>query len=199
MSFSPAIDSLIKSLSRMPGVGPKSAQRIALHILERDQAIGHDIAKALVTAIEKVKHCKKCRTLTEYDLCEICASKSRDEHQLCIVENPTDIHAIEQSGEYQGRYFVLHGNISPLDGIGPEQIGIPELLDLIDDSEINEVIIATSATVEGEATAYFIAGELSEYSIKTSRIAHGIPLGGELEYVDGGTIARALNSRTSIN
>ncbi len=195
MSHSPLVQSLIQSLCCLPGVGPKSAQRMALQILEKKRDAGLELAESLIQAIEKVGHCAQCRTLTEQAICDICASMQRDSTLLCVVENPMDVSAIEQSGEYRGKYFVLLGHLSPLDGIGPEQVGIPTLIDLVARSDIEEVILATSTTVEGEATAYYLSEHLASHEVTVSRIAYGVPLGGELEYVDGGTIARALSGR----
>ena len=199
MSHSPLVQSLIQALCCLPGVGPKSAQRMALHILEKNRAAGLELAHSLSVAVEKVGHCTVCRTLTEQAICDICASTQRDPTLLCVVENPMDVSAIEQSGEYRGKYFVLLGHLSPLDGIGPEQIGIPALLELVACSGIEEVILATSTTVEGEATAYYLSEHLAPHEVSVSRIAYGVPLGGELEYVDGGTIARALSGRGKFN
>lgn len=195
MAHSPLVHNLVQALCCLPGVGPKSAQRMALHILERNREAGQQLADALTEAVERVGHCQRCRTLTEETLCAICSSNARDDSILCVVENPMDVMAIEQSGEYRGRYFVLLGHLSPLDGIGPEEIGVPELLETVGASEVEEVILATSTTVEGEATAYYLAEHLAPHGVNVSRIAHGVPLGGELEYVDGGTIARALSGR----
>lgn len=198
MQYSPAIQQLIDALCKLPGVGPKSAQRMALHILQRDRHAGREIAATLEVAVEQVGHCNKCRTLTEDATCHICASPRRDTNVLCVVENPSDVFAIEQSSEFHGCYFVLLGNLSPIDGVSAEDIGIPKLLDYVANSEIKEVILATGTTLEGEATAYYIAEQLSVFTeVRVSRIAHGVPLGGELEYVDGGTIARALSGRSS--
>ncbi|MBT8140431.1 MAG: recombination mediator RecR [Gammaproteobacteria bacterium] len=195
MAHSPLVQNLVQSLCCLPGVGPKSAQRMALHILERNREAGAQLALSITEAVERVGHCQRCRTLTEETLCSICRSKAREDALLCVVENPMDVMAIEQSGEYRGRYFVLLGHLSPLDGIGPDEIGIPILLDTISNSEVQEVILATSTTVEGEATAYYLAEHLAPLGVNVSRIAHGVPLGGELEYVDGGTIARAFAGR----
>jgi len=198
MSQSPAIQQLIESLRCLPGVGPKTAQRMALHILERDRVAGAELANSLHHAIETVGRCQHCRTLTEESLCQLCASPRRASNILCVVENPSDVYAIEQSGEFSGRYFVLLGKLSPLDGIGADDIGIPDLLERVASNDIEEVIIATSATLEGEATAYYIAEQLAAIKgVVVSRIAHGVPMGGELEYVDGGTIARAIHGRSN--
>ena len=198
MNQSPLIQQLIDSLCCLPGVGPKSAQRMALHLLERKPEAGIALSAAIAEAIDKVGRCSRCRTLTESPLCQICASARRDGHTLCVVESPLDIYAIEQSGEYQGYYFVLFGHLSPIDGIGPEDIGIDQLIALVEKEQIQEVILATGTTAEGEATAYYISEQLRSDGITLSRIAHGVPMGGELEYVDGGTLARALAGRLQL-
>ncbi len=198
MSFSPLIRQLIDSLRILPGVGQKTAQRMALHLLERDRAGGLRLAQALTEALERVGHCSRCRTLSEDELCPQCADPRRDDGVLCVVQGPPDVFAIEQTG-YRGRYFVLKGHLSPLDGLGPEAIGIPELLQRVEQGAFGEVIIATNPTVEGEATAHYIAQLLSPQGITVSRIAHGVPLGGELELVDGGTLSHALAGRKPIS
>lgn len=197
MSFSPLINQLIESLRILPGVGRKSAQRMALQLLERNRQGALSLADALTQAMDKVGYCEQCHTLSEETLCPQCASPNRDDHLLCIVESPLDVFAIEQTG-YQGRYFVLKGHLSPLDGLGPEAIGIPELLKRIEQASFQEVILATNSTVEGEATAHYIAQLLNPKKIAVSRIAHGVPLGGELEFVDGGTLSHALAGRRPI-
>jgi recombination protein RecR len=197
MSFSPLIRQLIDALRTLPGVGQKSAQRMALQMLERDRSGGLRLAQALTKAMEGVGHCKRCRTLSEDEVCNLCSDPRRDDNLLCVVEGPLDVFAVEQTG-YRGRYFVLKGHLSPLDGLGPEAIGIPELMARIEAGEFVEAILATNPTVEGEATAHYIAQLLAEKNIVTSRIAHGVPLGGELELVDGGTLAHALAGRRPI-
>lgn len=194
MSFSPLIRQLIDSLRSLPGVGQKTAQRMALQLLERDRAGGLRMAQALTAAMEGVGHCKRCRTLSEDDLCPQCADPRRDDSLLCVVEGPLDVFALEQTG-FRGRYFVLRGHLSPLDGLGPESIGIPELLARIEAGSFGEIILATNPTVEGEATAHYIAQMLADKPLSLTRIAHGVPLGGELELVDGGTLAHALAGR----
>ena len=196
--FSPLIKELMESLRCLPGVGPRSAQRMALHLLERDREGALQLAKAVKAAAEGVGRCQQCRTLTEDELCQICASPAREIKTLCVVENPSDVMAFEQAGGFGGRYFVLMGHLSPIDGIGPADIGIDELLQRVEDNQVEEVILATNPTVEGEATAYYIAEELKNLGVTASRIAHGVPLGGELEYVDGGTLAHALAGRTKV-
>jgi recombination protein RecR len=199
MSFSPLINHLIESLRCLPGVGPKSAQRMAMHILEHDRSRGASLAAALAKAIEHVGHCDTCRTLTEQTRCEICSSAKRDERLLCVVEQPSDVIAVEQSGTYRGRYYVLMGHLSPIDGVGPDQLGLPQLFDILAAGGVEEMIIATNPTVEGEATAYFIAEQAKPLGVSVSRIAHGVPLGGDLDLVDMGTLAHAFKGRTKIS
>ncbi len=198
MSFSPLIQQLINTLRCLPGVGPKSAQRMAFHLLERDREGGLALAEALQGAIANIGRCERCRTLCEEALCAICASSSRDRSLLCVLESPTDALAIEQTGGYNGVYFVLTGHLSPIDGIGPDDLGIDQLLARLRQGEVQEMILATNPTVEGEATAHYIAEQVRELGIRVSRIAHGVPVGGELEYVDGGTLAHALAGRRSL-
>lgn len=195
VNFSPLIDQLIDALRVLPGVGPKSAQRMAFQLLERQRQGAIKLADALVAAMERVGHCEDCRTLTEQTLCAICADKRRDDQVLCVVESPADVTAFEQSGGYRGHYFVLMGHLSPIDGIGPSDIGIDKLVHLAKRREAKEIILATNPTVEGEATAYYITQQFKQLGIPVSRIAHGVPLGGELEYVDSGTLAHALSGR----
>lgn len=198
MFSSPLIDKLVESLRCLPGVGPKSAQRMALYLLEKNRGGGRHLSATLLEAIEKVGNCKQCRTLTEEELCPICASPSRNTRLLCVVGSPADVYAIEQTGAYRGLYFVLTGHLSPIDGVGPEQIGVPELLKILESREVDEVILASNPTVEGEATAYYIAEQIKSLNIVMSRIAHGVPVGGELEFVDGGTLSHAFNGRQLI-
>jgi recombination protein RecR len=198
MSFSPLLQQLISALRCLPGVGPKSAQRMAFHLLERDKEGAINLAQSLNMAVEEIGHCKKCRTLSETELCNICDSGTRDESLLCVLESPVDVLAVEQTGGYNGLYFVLSGHLSPIDGIGPEDLGIDLLLERLKTDDIKELILATNPTVEGEATAHFIAAQVEGSDIKVSRIAHGVPVGGELEFVDGGTLAHALAGRRSL-
>jgi recombination protein RecR len=199
MKYSPKLARLIDALRCLPGVGPKSAQRMAFYLLERDRDGGGSLSQALAEALSSVGHCKQCRMLTESDLCSICASVQRDTAQLCVVESPADVVAIEQSGGFRGRYFVLMGHLSPLDGVGPAELGLDDFERLLREGEVREVILATNPTAEGEATAHYL-GELAlRLGIKASRIAHGVPVGGELEYVDGGTLAHALAGRTAVS
>jgi len=195
MAHSPLINQLINSLKCLPGVGAKSAQRMAYHLLERDRNGARKMSHALTQSMEKVGHCQSCRILTEYELCDICQSAKRDKQVLCVVETPSDVYAIEQSGSYRGTYFVLMGHLSPLDGIGPQQLHLDTLKSRIENEAINELILATNTTVEGEATAHYIVEMLKPYNIKVTRIAHGVPLGGELEYIDGSTLGHAFNGR----
>lgn len=197
MSFSPLVRELMDALRVLPGVGQKSAQRMALHLLERNRSGGQRLAHALEQALEKVGHCRRCRALSEDELCGLCLDERRDNSQLCVVQGPQDIYAIEQTG-YRGRYFVLRGLLSPLDGLGPEAIGIPQLLERISAEGFAEVILATNPTVEGEATAHYIAQSLQDGDTLVSRLAHGMPLGGELDSVDGGTLTHALTGRKAI-
>ncbi len=198
MSFSPLLQQLITALRCLPGVGPKSAQRMAFHLLERDSQGAIALADALKSAVSEIGHCSSCRTLSEQEICDICASDSRDKNLLCVLESPIDVLAVEQTGGFNGLYFVLSGHLSPIDGIGPEDLGIDLLLDRVQAGDIKELILATNPTVEGEATAHFIAAQVKDMGVKVSRIAHGVPVGGELEFVDGGTLAHALAGRRSL-
>lgn len=195
MSFSPSMEKLIDALRCLPGVGPKSAQRMTLHLLERDREGADVLAVALSDAIEKIGHCSRCRNFTELEVCEICGDPKRDQSVVCVVETPADVLAVEGSSSFRGRYFVLMGHLSPIDGVGPENIGLDRLHKLVMNEGIEEVILATNPTVEGEATAYYITDLLQPGGVKVSRIAHGVPLGGELEYVDGSTLAHAFSGR----
>jgi len=194
----PLLEQLIEALRCLPGVGPKSAQRMALHLLERDREGGRQLSAILATAMERIGRCKLCRNLTEQELCRICANVQRDASLLCVVESPGDVLAIEQATGYRGRYFVLMGRLSPLDGIGPAELGLDELARRLDDSPPAEIIIATNPTVEGEATAYYLQRMAQKQGITVTRIAHGVPLGGELEFTDQSTIAHAFSSRQLI-
>jgi len=198
MKFSPALQELIEALRCLPGVGPKSAQRMTLHLLERDREGASALAAALQTAVDRVDHCSRCRNFTELDVCEICIDSRRDAGTICVVETPADVLAVEQSGSYRGVYFVLMGHLSPIDGIGPAEIGLDNFQQRVVDEGISEVILATNPTVEGEATAYYLSDVLQREGVKVSRIAHGVPLGGELEYVDGSTLAHAFSGRRPV-
>lgn len=199
MSYSPLIDELIDALRCLPGVGAKSAQRMSFQLLERNRQGAARLSSALAKAVEKVGHCASCRTLTENEQCFICADSRRDNQTICVVESPADVVAFEQSGDYKGLYFVLMGHLSPIDGIGPAEIGIDHLLARAAELAVSELILATNPTVEGEATAYYITEQMRSRGIAVSRIAHGVPLGGELEYVDSGTLAHALKGRRRID
>jgi len=196
--YGKTIDQLIDALRILPGVGVKSAQRMALQLLEKNREGAFKLAEAVNEAATKVGKCQQCRTLTEHDLCDICSDPSRSDSQLCVVENPADLFAIEQAGGYRGKYFVLLGHLSPIDGIGPEQLGIDKLIERLQSNQVNELILATNLTVEGEATAHFIADKAKSLGVEVSRIAYGVPMGGELEYVDGGTLNLALQSRKTL-
>lgn len=198
MSHSPLIGRLIEALRCLPGVGPKSAQRMTYHLLERDREGARRLAEALLEAVDKVGHCRDCRTLSEVEVCPICSSARRDRSLLCVVESPTDVQALEQSTGYQGLYFVLLGHLSPLDGIGPNDIGLDRLATRLGQGEVKEVILATNPTVEGEATAHYISEMVHARGIRATRIAHGVPLGGELEFVDGGTLSHAFHGRREV-
>jgi len=198
MSFSPLIRQLIDALRVLPGVGQKSAQRMALQLLERERQGGQRLASALSAAMEGVGYCQRCRTLSEDQICGFCADPRRDDSLLCVVEGPMDVFAVEQTG-YRGRYFVLKGHLSPIDGLGPDAIGVPELERRVAEGGFTEMIIATNPTVEGEATAYYIAQLLAPRGLTISRIAHGVPLGGELDLVDGGTLTHAFAGRKPIS
>ena len=193
--MSPLLQQLIDSLKCLPGVGPKSAQRMAFHLLERDTEGARKLSAALTEAVDNIGHCAMCRTLSETELCEICASASRDDGAVCVLETPADILAIEQTAEFRGKYFVLMGHLSPLDGIGPEELGLGLLEARLAMGVIKELILATNPTVEGEATAHYISNMASNHKVVTTRIAHGVPLGGELEYIDAGTLAHAFSGR----
>ena len=196
--YGKTIDQLIDALRILPGVGAKSAQRMALQLLEKNREGAFKLAEAVNEAATKVGKCQQCRTLTEHDVCDICSDPSRSDSQLCVVENPADLFAIEQAGGYRGKYFVLLGHLSPIDGIGPEQLGIDKLIERLQSNQVNELILATNLTVEGEATAHFIADKAKSLGVEVSRIAYGVPMGGELEYVDGGTLNLALQSRKTL-
>lgn len=198
MRFSPLLDQLIEALRCLPGVGPKTAQRMALQLLTRGRENGKRLAQSLTDAMTHINHCQQCRIFSETEYCEICSSTHRDPHLLCIVENPVDVSMIEQTSSFRGKYFVLLGHLSPLDGLGPEEIGIAKLKLQFERGNLQEVIIATNPTVEGEATAHYISELAKQYSIKVTRIARGVSLGSELEYIDPNTLAHALAGREVI-
>jgi recombination protein RecR len=198
MSASPLLEQLIQAFRCLPGVGPKSAQRMAFYLLQREREKGKHLAGALHQAMHEIGHCQQCRTFSETDLCRLCVSPHRDPALLCIVESPTDMIAVEQMSTYRGQYFVLLGHLSPLDGIGPEDIGIKQLTVRLNTAVVKEVILATNPTVEGEATAHYLSELIKHYPIKITRIAHGVPLGGELEYIDSRTLEQAFLWRKTI-
>ena len=195
MSSSTLVNQLIEALRCLPSVGPKSAQRMAYYLLERDRSGADNLSAVLAKAVKEVGHCEQCRSLSEQTICDICISTNRDRTTLCIVESPSDVQVIDQSTDFKGLYFVLMGHLSPLDGIGPEEIGLGLLATRLDQGEVKEVVLATNFTVEGEATAHYISEMVNSRNIIASRIAHGVPVGGELEYVNGTTISRAFSGR----
>lgn len=194
----PLLDQLVDSLRCLPGVGPKSAQRMAFHLLQRNRDGGLRMAELLQLAMERISHCTVCRDFTEAQICRVCSDASREQEKLCIVESPSDLAALEKATDYRGLYFVLHGKLSPLDGIGPEMLGLEGLCDRFDSGTVAEVILATNSTVEGEATAHYIGEMARVRRLSVMRIAHGVPLGGELEYVDGGTLSHAFAGRKPV-
>ena len=196
--MSPLLQQMIDALRCLPGVGPKSAQRMAFHLLERNRDGALKLSAVLQQAVDEIGHCKQCRTLSEYDECQICSDLSRDNSLLCVVETPVDVLAIDQATGFRGKYFVLMGHLSPLDGVGPVELGMDLLEQRFKQGGIKEIILATNPTVEGEATAHYISEIADEQGIAASRIAHGVPLGGELEFVDGGTLAHAFSGRKLI-
>ena len=191
------VTELVNALTILPGVGKKSAQRMALYLLDRNKDGATILANTLLQAVDSIQRCSSCRMLTSKNLCAVCSDNSRDSLSICVVESPSDVLAIESTGGYRGKYFVLLGRLSPIDGVGPEELGINELLNRINVEGIKEIILATSSTVEGDATSIFIKDHVK--NVKVSRISYGIPIGGELEYVDGTTIARAIEGRVEIN
>lgn len=199
MAYSPLLTELIEAFRCLPGVGPKSAQRMAFHLLDRDRNGAEKLARTLSQSVKDIGNCTRCRMFTENEECSLCASPRRDATTLCIVETPADVAAIEQSAGYSGLYFVLMGHLSPLDGIGPDELGLDLLEARLKQEDIAEIIIATNPTVEGEATAHYLAELATTMKVKASRIAHGVPIGGELEFVDGGTLSHALAGRRDVN
>lgn len=199
MKHPEALSRLIDALHALPGIGPKSAQRLAFRLMQDGRGSARELALSLQHALESIGRCRRCRMLAEGELCPLCASPARDEAQLCVVESPADVIAVENSGAYRGRYFVLMGHLSPLDGIGPAELGLHELDLLLAGGAVREVILATNSTVEGEATAHYISEMARVRGLKATRIAQGVPFGGELEYVDGGTLAAALAGRQSVS
>ncbi len=193
----PLLERLIDQLRILPGVGQKTAQRMAYHLLERDRAGGRALAQALQAAMDGIGHCRRCRNFSQAELCRLCSAPGRNDALLCVVEQPADLAAIEASGSFEGRYFVLHGRLSPLDGVGPDALGLEQLPGVVAHWQVGEVILATSATLEGEATAQYIQA-LLQGRVRLTKIAHGVPLGGELEYIDANTLAHALSGRKQL-
>ena len=191
------LSDLVDALCCLPGIGKKSAQRISFHLLQRDREGALRLSRSLAEAMDKIGYCERCRTFSETPVCNLCNSNSRDRTLLCVVESPADVYAVEDAG-YRGLYFVLMGHLSPLDGIGPEDLGLDRLEKLLGEGEISEVILATNTTVEGDATAHFIGELVRKFSLRVTRIAHGVPMGGELEYVDSNTLSHALSGRREI-
>ncbi|MCX7099492.1 MAG: recombination mediator RecR [Methylococcales bacterium] len=189
---------LVQNLCCLPGVGPKSAQRMAFYLLQRDRIGARKLAETLLQALDTIGHCQQCRTLSETAVCELCADNSRDDSLVCIVESPADVWVINQATGFKGRYFVLHGRLSPLDGIGPDELGLDILEQRLASGTVKELILATNSTVEGEATAYFINEIAKKHQVPANRIAHGVPMGGELEFIDSGTLSHAFNGRKGI-
>lgn len=198
MSQSPLLLQLMEALRCLPGVGPRSAQRMAFHLLERDREGALKLSRVLQEAVENIGHCQRCRTLSEDDICRLCADPSRDASLICIVETPADVLALEQATDFRGNYFVLMGHLSPLDGIGPAELGLEVFEQRLQQGGISEIILATNPTVEGETTAHYISQMAEEYGVQATRLAHGIPLGGELEYIDSGTLAHAFSGRQKL-
>ncbi len=199
ISFSPLLNELIEAFRCLPGVGPKSAQRMALHLLQYDHSGGKNLSQILGKSMQEIRNCARCRTFCETEICHFCSNSKREQNLLCVVESPHDILAFEQTAHFYGLYFVLMGHLSPLDGIGPHELGLEALRERFAENIIKEIIIATSSTVEGQTTAYYIAKMAKEYNIQTSTLAQGVPLGGELEYIDSNTLAHAFNERKVIN
>jgi recombination protein RecR len=199
MSTPSSLDSLIEALRCLPGVGPKSAQRIAYYLMQHDRSGAHRLADTLGIALNVVRHCERCNTFTEELICERCSSPRRDASLLCIVETPVDMNMMEQTLAYTGLYYVLMGRVSPLDGIGPRELQLERLLARASDGVVEEVVVATNFTNEGEATAHYLSAMLKTRNIRVSRIARGVPVGGELEYVDSGTLAQAFRERRSFD
>ncbi len=198
MKISPLVDNLIEAFQCLPGVGPKSAQRMVFYLLERDREAGDILSDSLKNALNQVSKCNRCRVFTEASLCNICESSKRDSYTLCVVESVADVFAIEHSNHFSGRYFVLHGNLSPIDNIGPDQLALDKLFGLVRSEETTELILATNSTLEGEATSNYIFESLKDIdTLEITKLALGVPLGGELEYVDGGTLMHALSGRVN--
>lgn len=195
--LSPVLENLVKALSALPGIGRKTSQRLAIHLISQKPDVARQLSAALTEAVEQIGKCQTCRNLTEQQVCGICSDLKRDEKLLCVVESPMDVLAIETAGGYRGRYFVLYGRLSPIDGIGPSQIGLGDLENLVRQGQIDEVILATNLTVEGEATAHYISDRVKSLGSRVTRIAHGVPTGGELEFIDSQTLGFAIEGRAS--
>ncbi len=193
------LNQLIQAFKILPGIGEKSAQRMAFHLLEKNREGGRNLAKLINESVENIRNCSECRNLTEDVACHICLDEKRNKKLICVVESPTDVLAIENSGSFNGKYFVLMGRLSPIDGVTPQDLGIPKLIERIKTSDTDEIIIATSPTIEGDATSFYIKDQLNDNNILISRIAYGVPMGGELEYVDNTTLGRAIQGRREIN
>ncbi|MEW5009683.1 recombination protein RecR [Cycloclasticus sp. 46_83_sub15_T18] len=198
MQFEPVLHELMQALRCLPGVGQKTAQRMAFHLLERDRQGAFKLAQSLADAVDKVSHCETCQTLTSSAVCGLCSDQRREQTLLCVVETPADVMAVEAATSFKGLYFVLNGRLSPLDGLGPADIGLDKLSARFQQGLIEEIILATNPTVEGEATAHYISEMAKKYAIKTTRIAHGVPFGGELEYIDSGTLSHAFSGRSEV-
>ena len=196
---SPLVDSLIEAFQCLPGVGPKSAQRMVLHLLERNKNAGLILANTLSNALESVGKCSNCRIFTEDEICQICSNEKRNKKQICVVESVSDVFAIEMSNQFTGQYFILHGHLSPIDDIGPEELGLEKLFTRVREEGIEEIILATNSTLEGETTSHFIYDKIKTIeNLKVTKLARGVPLGGELEYVDRGTIMHAFSGRQNL-
>ena len=193
------LNQLIQAFKILPGIGEKSAQRMAFHILEKNREGGKNLARLINDSVENIRNCSECRNLTEKTISDICSDEKRNKKIICVVESPTDVLAIENSGSFKGKYFVLMGRLSPIDGVTPQDLGIPKLIERVKSADIDELIIATSPTIEGDATSFYIKDQLNENKILISRIAYGVPMGGELEYVDNTTLGRAIQGRREIN
>ncbi len=192
-----ALEAVIDALKKLPGVGPKAAQRMAFHLMQHDKDAAHDIAEALINALSHVGHCERCNNFSEQEVCNLCQSANRDDSVMCVVEMPSDVQSIEQTQSFRGRYFVLLGRLSPLDGVGPKEIGLDRLISRVSDGVVKEVIVATNFTNEGEATAHYISEKLVPLDLTVTRLSRGVPAGGEIEYVDIGTLAQSIIERKS--
>ena len=192
-----ALESVIDALKKLPGVGPKAAQRMAFHLMQHDKGAAQDIAEALINALGRVRHCERCNNFSEQPVCDLCQSPNRDESVICVVEMPSDVQSIEQTQSFKGHYFVLLGRLSPLDGVGPKEIGLDRLITRASEDVVKEVIVATNFTNEGEATAHYISEKLIPLGLNVTRLSRGVPAGGEIEYVDIGTLAQSIIERKS--